>query len=237
VKIHGVLVLCLAVSFLGCSSPGEGRSITEFQLKAVDGSLYSLVIRDGLVQLSTDDQVTKPRALMVHFFQPNCQACHEAMKALEELHKEFSAKGVLVLGIAHRGDLKSVKPVIDRLKPSYLLLLGTGSEVALKLAGGDAIHIADGTGVFRFSQAGYGKGDEKVWKENIERLLKGQSDLGDITSRKALKVGDHMPAVKLVSLMTEKPIALTIEGGKLTFTDETGKTFRPKGAVGFFSRY
>jgi hypothetical protein len=46
-----------------------------------------------------------------------------------------------------------------------------------------------------------------------------------------------LPAIELPSLVSGKPLALTGEGGRLTYTDETGRVLHPKAAIGMFSRY
>jgi hypothetical protein len=52
-----------------------------------------------------------------------------------------------------------------------------------------------------------------------------------------LQVGDPLPPIKLDSVSTGKPIALTSEGGQLAFHDDTGAVSHPKAAIGFFCRY
>jgi hypothetical protein len=52
-----------------------------------------------------------------------------------------------------------------------------------------------------------------------------------------LRVGDLLPAVELDSLETGKRVALTVEGGRLTYRDEVGKVTHPRAAIGMFVRY
>jgi len=89
----------------------------------------------------------------------------------------------------------------------------------------------------RFVQVGYGAGDEKVWGQDVERLLAGKPVTQETIARKRLRVGDSLPRIELPSVATGKPIALTGEGGRLTFRDAAGKSSHPRAAVGFFSRY
>ena len=114
---------------------------------------------------------------------------------------------------------------------------GTGSQIAGQFAAGDSLGIVDGTGLIRFAQVGFGKGDETLWAEALEELLSGKAVSKTTVERERLAVGDRFPAVELPSIQSGKPIGLVGKDGKLTFRDEQGKETRPKGAVGFFSRY
>ncbi len=236
------LLLALILTLYGCTQtpiycPTGSETIPDFQITGLDGTQFTLTRENNQLVIKFRGETSKPKGLLVHFFQPTCQACHDAMKELETLHVQFAKQGILVVGIAHRGETQAAESIVKRLNVTYTVLVGTGSHIALKLAGGDTIRIADSHGAFKFTQAGYGKGDENVWKENIQKLLAGQSTLTDITSRKALKVGETFPDVKLDSLLKEKAMSLTVGDGKLVFRNEAGKVVNPKAAIGFFSRY
>jgi hypothetical protein len=160
------------------------------------------------------------------------------MKALEKLHQDVSKGGALILGVAHRHDEAAVRAAREKTKVTYPLLLGKGSELAAQFSRGDASILVDGQGMVRTSQVSYKEGEEKTWKENLERLVAEKELTADTAKREEpLKAGDRFPAVKLPSLMGEKGMSLAIEEGKLTFRDEVGKVSHPKAAIGFFSRY
>lgn len=218
--------LLLAVSLAAGAPESEERRLPPFSLKASSGEAVSWTGGEG-----------RHQALLLHFFQPDCNACRTEMAALEALSRDLAPKGVLVAGVAHRGDGAAVGALARKLGLSYPLLLGQGSELAKGFSRGDATVIADGKGVVRYVQVGFKEGDEKVFREAIESLLAGREVTAKADEERRLEAGERFPDVALPGLMTEKPISLRVEQGRLTFRDGEGKVSHPKAAVGFFSRY
>lgn len=213
-----------------------GSMLPEFSLEAFDGSPLSLRYEEGQIKVQMREAV-KPKSLVVHFYQPDCLQCRAQIKQLREIYAAYEKHGLLVIGVAHRGDAEDSKSLAKELGITYPLLIGTGQDLTRQLGAGDALYIIDSQGSVQFTQVGYGLGDEKVWRENIEYLLQDQPVSASGVSRTPLKVGDYLPIIRLDSLMSGKPLALTGEGGQLTFVDEKGDVKHPMAAVGFFSRY
>ncbi|HBI43746.1 MAG TPA: hypothetical protein DDY78_12975 [Planctomycetales bacterium] len=235
-----VLVAAAALAAGGTPARAEfkvGAELPEFSLKAADGTPFSLQRKQNQMGVVNGDKRTEPKALVLHLFQPDCLQCQAQLKELEKVHQEFGKKGVLVVGVSHRGDAKAVQAAADQLKVTFPLLVGTDSALAKKFGAGDAFAIADQAGVVRFAQAGYGQGDEKLWREDLGLLLAGKPVAKETVDRKRLKVGDRLPSLELDSLLTGKPLVLNGEDGKLTFRDEDGTVSHPKAAIVFFSRY
>ncbi len=219
------------------AQPPAHESLPEFSLKtAADGS-FSLHRQDGQIRITHEKKSANPRVLIVHFFQPDCLQCQTEAKSLEATHQKYAERGVSVIGIAHRGDAQAAKSFAKQLRVSYPLLLGTGSQIARPFAAGDSLYIADDRGTVRFSQPGYGSGDEKLWHESIDLLLAGKPVVKETSERENLKVGDRLPTVRLDSLVTGEEMSLTGKEGRLTFTDTRGKSVQPKAAIGLFARY
>lgn len=216
--------------------PAAHDVLPEFSLKTAGGGVASLDREDGHLRIRHDEVSTRPRVLVVHFFQPDCLQCQAEAKALQGIHQKLAEKGVSVIGIAHRDD-GAVEAFAVRLGVSYPLLLGTGSQIAKQYAAGDSLYITDDRGRVQFSEPGYGSGDEALWEASIALLLAGKPVATATSERQNLKIGDRLPTVELTSLMTGKQMSLTGKGGHLTFTDDTGKTARPKAAIGLFARY
>jgi peroxiredoxin len=233
------VAIAAALIFVGVARAEftPGVMLPEFSLKASDGSVFSLSKeRDSIVVKIGADSLT-PKVLLVHLFQPDCLQCQAQMQALEGLHQELSGRGVLVVGIAHRGDLDAVRAIAHQLNVTFPLLLGTGSEVAQQFAAGDTMAIADNRGIVQFAQVGYGQGDEKVWRDDIGLLLAGKPVRTTSISRERLRVGDRLPLIELPLLTSGKTVALTGEGGRLTYRDDSEGIHHPKAVVGMFSRY
>lgn len=83
----------------------------EFSLRTAGGDAVSATYEGGALAVARKDAAGPIRAVLLHFFQPDCNACRVEMKALEGLHKELSPKGALVAGVAHRGDEASARDV------------------------------------------------------------------------------------------------------------------------------
>lgn len=235
-----VLAVLAAVALQGrqaaAEQPAAHDVLPELSLKTAGGGVTSLDRADGHLRIRHDEVSSRPRVLVVHFFQPDCLQCQAEAKALQGIHQKLAERGVSVVGIAHRDD-GAVDAFAARLGVSYPLLLGTGSQIAKQYAAGDSLYITDDRGRVQFSQPGYGSGDEALWEANIALLLAGKPVAKSTSERQNLKIGDRLPAVELASLMTGKPMSLTGKGGRLTFTDDAGKTFRPRAAIGLFARY
>lgn len=220
------------------AAEGPARDpVPEFSLPTASGKPLSVHRAGGRVRITHGKQAAEPRALVLHFFQPDCLQCQSEAKALEAIHQKYAQAGVSVVGFAHRGDARAVQAFAEQVRVSYPLVLGTGSETAGRLAAGDTLYVADEHGAVRFSQPGYGSGDEKLWRETIDLLLAGKPVVKETSERENLKVGDRLPTVRLDSLMNGGEMSLTGSDGHLTFTDASGSSIRPRAAVGLFARY
>lgn len=232
--------LALALLAGGQTAKAEievGKPLPELSLKTADGQQFAIRRQQDRLEVTHGDERQQPKATVVHFFQPDCPQCQAQMQALQKIHEQVADEGILTVGIAHRGDEKAVRSMADRLEITFPLAMGTGVEAIKPLAAGDTMAIADAAGIVRFAQVGYGAGDEKVWQENLALLAAGKPVKTETVERGRLKPGDPIFAIKLDSVATGKPIALSGEGGRLTFHNEKGETTHPKAAVGFFSRY
>ncbi len=214
-----------------------GARIPAFSLKTSDGKPVAVALASGAIQLTQDDDAEAPKVLAIHLLQPDCLQCRAQLKALQQMYQRYGEAGLAVLGISHRGDDKALADLERDLSITFPLLVGTGSGLAKQFAAGDTFALIDNQGVVRFTQVGYGAGDERVWEENIERMLAGALPAKEGIDRQRLKVGDPFPAIVLPSLRNGKPMELTGKDGKLVFQDEDGKETHPKGVLFFFSRY
>lgn len=237
------LILWCAVVLLGPASRlaraefTVGSEVPAFSLQSPDGKTVSFERRSGEAQLTRDGKSEKPKLIAIHLLQPDCLQCRAQLKALEQIHRQFAEKGLVVLGVSHREDAKALAAMGAELKISFPLLVGGGSDLAKQFAAGDTFGLIDAKGIIRFAQVGYGAGDEKVWTDAVEKMLAGKAPTADGVDRERLKVGDSFPAVTLPSLRTDKPMALVGKGGRLVYRSEDGKETKPLCTIFFFSRY
>ncbi len=214
-----------------------GVQLPDLSLPGVDGANVELLREGDALVLRRVGVNTKPAATVIHLLQPDCLQCRAQLNELQTLSDRFSSRGVVVLGIAHRGEMADLQKLGKDLSITFPLVDGTGSEIAKQFAAGDTLGIVDRTGVVRFAHIGFSKGDEALWGAALEELLAGKPVTKATVDRERLAVGDRFPAVELPSIQSSKPMGLVGEDGRLTFRNEAGKETQPKGAVGFFSRY
>lgn len=229
----------LAALLLAGTAPaqGVGEKIPTIPFRTLAGEPASLAVADGALTLTVAGRSTTPAAVLAHFFQPDCLQCEAEARALAALHGECGGEDVVVLGLAHRGTAAAAAEFRDRLRLAYpLFRLEDGAGVAA-LAAGDATRILDRTGVVRFAQAGYGKGDEQRWQQALRALAAGRPVAEATSDRQVLRVGDRMPVIDLPALMEDGRMALRGREGRLVFEGSDGREIRPAAAVGFFSRY
>lgn len=237
-----IILSVLGTLALGCAGAAQEKDppkkVPQFTLRTVDGTPFELKYEEGRVVVRQGTETSRPKALFFHFFQADCNLCMAEMKALEALYGEVANSGALIVGVAHRHDQSAVGAVRERMRITYPLILGRGSELSAQFSRGDASILVDGQGMVRTWQVSYKEGEEKTWKENIERLVAEKELAPQVAKReKPLAAGDRFPSVKLPSLMGDKGMSLAIEEGMLTFRDEEGNVTHPKAALGFFSRY
>jgi len=232
----GLLAIGVA-TVAGAEEPSTANRIPAFAGKTSGGESFSLGSGGEGLRLRRGERESPVKAALLHFFQPDCNACFDEMKALQEVHDGLAEKEVLVASVAHRGDEVAVRALVERLGLTYPVVMGQGSELARRHSRGDATVLADAAGVVRYSQVGYRAGDAKGWNENIRRLLAGEDVRADVNPRAVLAVGDAFPNVRLPALEGGEGISLAVEEGRLTFRDASGNATHPRAAVGFFSRY
>ncbi len=143
-----------------------GTTLPEFPLQTFDGSPALLKYEEGQIKVQMKELI-KPRALVIHFYQPDCLQCQAMMHQLQEIYHTYRERGLLIIGVAHRGDAENTSSLSKQLKLTYPLLIGTGQDLVRQLASGDALYIADSKGVVQFTQVGYGLGDEKEGSEKL----------------------------------------------------------------------
>lgn len=234
------MVLVAVVGALSAPAQAEfsvGADVPAISLKTTDGEVVEIRRTDAGLAAQIGEDRTQPKALVIHLLQPDCPQCRAQLQALKPLATRFRERGVLMLGIAHRGTADDAKTLVKELSPGFPIALGVDSDIAKQFAAGDTLGIADAKGVVRFAQVGFGEGDQKLWEQALDELVTGKQVTKAGVDRERLAVGDSMPAIKLPSLRNEKPMSLGVEAGKLVFRDDSGKESRPKAVIFFFSRY
>jgi hypothetical protein len=206
-------------------------------MKTADGRVVEVQRANSVLTVQIGDERVQPKALVIHLLQPDCLQCRAQLQALKPLAERFRERGVVTLGIAHRGTPEAARELGKQLSLPFPIAMGVDSAIAKQFAAGDTLGIADAQGVVGFAQVGYGERDAKLWEQALGELLAGRPVTKTGVDRERLAVGDRLPAIHVASLRTGKPMTLAGEGDRLVFRDDDGKESHPKAAIGMFSRY
>src|ERR1051326_1350697 len=95
----------------------NGQEAAPFSVRSVKGDVVSL-------------KDCKGRSVLINFFASWCPPCREEIGELTQLHKEYSKRGLVVIGIAADSVLTpdtvdDVKPLVERLAIPYAVAIAT----------------------------------------------------------------------------------------------------------------
>ncbi len=123
-----------------------GEKAPDFKLKDLDGNVVSLSSFAG------------KNIVMLDFWATWCNVCKREMPVLEQVYKEYKAKGVEFLGICLDENIPQIKKVIAQKGVTYATLIDEGAKVATEiyqLAGPIPLKvIIDKKGIVRYSHVG-----------------------------------------------------------------------------------
>ena len=111
-----LLVILLAVIIAGCSKDDSGQGLSggapDFTLPAVDGSMVSMSDYRGKV-------------ILVDFWATWCPPCQEMIPVLSKLHKKYSDKGLVILGVSlDRDGLEALGTYVHENMIPYKVVMG-----------------------------------------------------------------------------------------------------------------
>ena len=116
------IVLLLSLFTLGCS---EGPKAPENEEAAPSFTLDTLA--GGKLRFPDDLQ---GKVVAIRFWADWCPFCESEMTLLEPVYQEYREKGLVILAINVRQDLKTVESFIGKLDISYDTLLDFEGDVA-----------------------------------------------------------------------------------------------------------
>jgi peroxiredoxin/outer membrane lipoprotein-sorting protein len=139
----------------------EGQPAPEFSLQSLDGKIYNLSDLKGKV-------------VLLDFWATWCGPCREELPSIEKLYKEFSDKGLVVLGINDE-DKEKVQQFVNQQKLTFPTLLDSGGAVAraYKVNAIPRVILIDKDGKIVKDITGYYPENEKILRELIGKLLGG----------------------------------------------------------------
>ena len=155
-----VLLLFVITLFIGCTNSSErtANAASEFILQDMDGKKVNLADFKG-------------KTVLIDFWATCCPPCRDAIPAIEKLHKTYSGKGLVVLGISlDQGGWDDVKSFIAEYGITYPVLKGT-EEVAsqYKVRTIPMLVIVDKEGKIYKRYLGFG--DDQQLDKDIKSVL------------------------------------------------------------------
>lgn len=118
----------------------------------------------------------KDKVVMIDFWASWCEPCKDSFPAMEELHKRFADRGLVIIAInvdENRADME------DFLKqhapsPSFTTVRDAKQKLVEKagIATMPGSFFLDRTGKVRFVHAGFNAATKKKYEQEIETLLK-----------------------------------------------------------------
>ena len=123
-KVILAIILASGLLIAGCSTAPEQRARTgsqapDFRLPALEGQTVSLSNFQG-----------KP--VLINFWAVSCPPCRFEMPFIQQVYEEWSDKGLVILAINIGENPSTVKRFIESYGFSFLVLLDTRGDVALK---------------------------------------------------------------------------------------------------------
>lgn len=146
---------------------GAGMKAPDFTLPTLDGKTYTL-----------SEAFTKPgKVVVLDLWATWCPPCRAEIPFLVRLHKDYSGKGAIVVGVAidPEKDRGKVEDFARQHKINYTVPLDPGGQktaAAYKVRGIPATFIIDRKGVIRYAHVGFsGEEDAAKIESEVKKLL------------------------------------------------------------------
>ncbi len=120
-----LIILTLGLVITSCASGSEpteavvGQPAPNFKLQSLDGQSVSL-------------KDLKGKPVLINFWATRCGPCVYEMPFLQEIHDEWSSKGVVLLAINNGESLARISQFMQYYNLSLTILLDPKAEVAQK---------------------------------------------------------------------------------------------------------
>ena len=138
-----------------------GKQAPDFVLKGLDGTNLRLSEFRGQV-------------VLVNFWARWAGDSRQEMPALDRINSTYSRAGLVVLGVSVDEDLRRASEFAGSMKVSYPILFDTGADVGRDylLQKMPMTILVDRSGVVRYSNTGFKRGDERAYLDQIRELLR-----------------------------------------------------------------
>ena len=136
----------------------------------------NFVLNDLQNKSRSFDELKGEKLTLIDFWATWCKPCIKAIPELNKLYRNYSSKGVNLIGINCDGprSIAKVAPMTKTLQIEYPVLLDMNTQLMneLNLSAYPTLLIVNSTGKVVWVHEGYVPGDEAVIEKEIERQLK-----------------------------------------------------------------
>src|SRR5277367_2425005 len=161
-----ILGAVLAASLLVAASMAAaptlvGKDAPDFVLKGMDGRNLRMSEFRGQV-------------VLVNFWARWAGDSRREIPALDRINTTYERAGLVVLGVSVDEDLVRAREFAGAMKVSYPMLFDTGSDLGRDylLQKMPMTILVDRSGVVRYSNVGFKRGDERAYLDHIRELLR-----------------------------------------------------------------
>jgi thiol-disulfide isomerase/thioredoxin len=139
----------------------SGAPAPAFQLGSADGKPVDLA---GL----------RGKVVLINFWASWCGPCRKEMPILEQLNRQYRAKGLALIGINVEPDSRAALQWLKATPVSFPILFDTDSRVSklYQVAGMPNTVIIDRKGTVRYVHRGYQAGAENEYLDRIRQLIR-----------------------------------------------------------------
>jgi len=151
----------LAASVFAATATLLGKPAPDFVLKGMDGRNLRLSEYRGQV-------------VLVNFWARWSGDAREEMTALDHINTTYNRAGLVVLGVSVDEDARRARDFADGMKLGYPILFDTTSAIGRDylLQKMPMTVLVDRSGVVRYVNAGFKRGDNRAYLDQIRELLR-----------------------------------------------------------------
>ncbi len=156
-----ILGTALGAASIAAAPTLLGKEAPDFVLKSMDGKNLRMSEFRGQV-------------VLVNFWARWAGDSRQEMPALDRINTTYARAGLVVLGVSVDEDLERAREFAGAMKVSYPILFDTGSDIGREylLQKMPMTILVDRSGVVRYANVGFKRGDERAYLDHIRELLR-----------------------------------------------------------------
>ena len=160
-RVLSVIVLGALGATANAATLQTGAPAPAFQLNSNAGKPVALADLKGQI-------------VLLNFWASWCGPCRQEMPILEQLNRQYHAKGVTLLGVNVEPDSAAAVNWLKATPVTFPILFDTDSKVSqlYEVAGMPNTVIIDRKGVVRYIHRGYNAGAENEYLNQIRSLIR-----------------------------------------------------------------